>query len=230
VGGDEGRLGGAGSGGTALGRVGGIPADAGGAVLAGGGVGVALGREAGPSGVEGGGIEGGGASPGRDGSAMPGGREVCPGLWETLIDLRATAVATCDADGLAAEGGELGRIGGTDGVVGAGMEAGAREAGGAEAARRRPGVAGPGPGSAGNCGGGCTPVAGASASRKERPPASKLRSVLRPQMGQSQATSNRFPATSMLWAGARSRMPSEMPMAKPARTCRWSSTTASSPD
>ena len=80
--------------------------DAGGAALAGGGAalagggggaGVALGREGATSGVE-----GGVASAGRDGAGMLGGRVLCPGLWATLIDLRATAVATCDADGLPA--------------------------------------------------------------------------------------------------------------------------------
>lgn len=112
VGGGEGRLvaGAAGSGGTALGRVGGTPVDAGGAEMAGAGAGAALGREAGTSGDE-----GGGASAGRDGSGMPGGRELCAGLWATLIDFRATAVASCDADGLPPAGGELTRAGGTDG-------------------------------------------------------------------------------------------------------------------
>jgi hypothetical protein len=66
-------------------------------------------------------------------------------------------------------------------------------------------VAGPGPGGVGGSTGGNTPVVGISPSFQTRPPASKLRSVFRPQKGQAQATSNRERAASMLWAGARSR-------------------------
>ena len=47
--------------------------------------------------------------------------------------------------------------------------------------------------------------------------ASKLRKVLRPQMGQSQPTSNRFWCASMVCAGARSRTRSRL-TAKPAST------------
>jgi hypothetical protein len=53
-------------------------------------------------------------------------------------------------------------------------------------------VAGPGPGGEGGCTGIVVEGMGGASSRQARPSASKLRSVLRPQMGQSQATSNRF--------------------------------------
>ncbi|HMI82941.1 MAG TPA: hypothetical protein VK550_02550 [Polyangiaceae bacterium] len=78
-------------------------------------------------------------------------------------------------------------------------------------------VAGPGPGGAAGCTGMVAAGAGGASSRQTRASASKLRIVLRPQMGQSHPTSNRFSCASMLCAGARSRTRSE-PIAKPART------------
>jgi hypothetical protein len=78
-------------------------------------------------------------------------------------------------------------------------------------------VAGPGPSGAAGCTGIVVEGMGAASSRQARPSASKLRSVLRPQMGQSHPTSNRFSWASMLCAGARSRTRSR-PTAKPART------------
>jgi hypothetical protein len=78
-------------------------------------------------------------------------------------------------------------------------------------------VAGPGPGGGGGCTGIVVDGVGGASSRHTRASASKLRSVLRPQMGQSHPTSNRFWWASMVCAGARSRMRSG-PTAKPART------------
>jgi hypothetical protein len=88
-------------------------------------------------------------------------------------------------------------------------------------------VAGPGPGGGGGCTGGCSAGVGGASSRHTRASASKLRSVLRPQIGQSHPTSNRFSCASMLCAGARSRTRSR-PIAKPDRTYRCSSSRASS--
>jgi hypothetical protein len=88
-------------------------------------------------------------------------------------------------------------------------------------------VAGPGPSGATGCTGIVVEGTGRASSRHASPSASKLRSVLRPQIGQSQPTSNRFLCASMLWAGARSRTRSG-PIAKPERTWRCSSSRASS--
>lgn len=78
-------------------------------------------------------------------------------------------------------------------------------------------VAGPGPSGAGAWTGIVVEGPGGASSRHARPSASKLRSVLRPQMGQSHPTSNRFSCASMVCAGARSRTRSR-PIAKPAST------------
>ena len=78
-------------------------------------------------------------------------------------------------------------------------------------------VAGPGPSGSGGCTGIVVEGVGGASSRQARPSASKLRSVLRPQMGQSQPTSNRFWCASMLCAGARSRTRSR-PIANPDKT------------
>jgi hypothetical protein len=78
-------------------------------------------------------------------------------------------------------------------------------------------VAGPGPSGAMGCTGIVVEGEGGTSSRHASASASKLRSVFRPQMGQSQPTSNRFWCAPMLCAGARSRRRSG-PTAKPERT------------
>ena len=78
-------------------------------------------------------------------------------------------------------------------------------------------VAGPGPSGAGGCTGIVVAGAGGASSRQLKPSASKLRKVLRPQIGHSQPTSKRFCCASIVCAGARSRTRSR-PIAKPART------------
>src|SRR6185503_1045592 len=78
-------------------------------------------------------------------------------------------------------------------------------------------VAGPGPSGATGCTGMVVDGAGGASSRQARASVSKLRSVFRPQIGQSHPTSNRFWCASMLCAGARSRTRSG-PTAKPERT------------
>ena len=78
-------------------------------------------------------------------------------------------------------------------------------------------VAGPGPSGATGCTGIVVEGRGGASSRQASASTSKLRSVLRPQIGQSQPTSNRFWCAPMLCAGARSRTRSG-PTAKPERT------------
>ena len=102
-------------------------------------------------------------------------------------------------------------LGARDGVGAAGLAKGAGA--GIEVSP----VAGPGPGGGGGCTGIVVEGAGGASSRQARASASKLRSVLRPQMGQSHPTSNRFSWASMVCAGARSRMRSR-PIAKPEST------------
>jgi hypothetical protein len=147
---------------------------------------------------------------GRDGGTIGGGALLgrAPGIcafWVTFIDFRATAVAVLV--------GVLGRA-----LIGAGDAAAIRDDAGEAGAQRKPGVDGPGPGTASNCGAGPAAGGGSSPSRNESPAPSKLRSVFRPQKLQSQATSKREPLTSMLCAGARSRTPSLAPTMKPAST------------
>src|SRR5262249_43979450 len=62
-------------------------------------------------------------------------------------------------------------------------------------------VSGPGPGGFGGAGGGVTARAGTGATPPPEASESKLRRVLRPQKGQSQATSNRRRSAPMAWAG-----------------------------
>jgi hypothetical protein len=111
-------------------------------------------------------VSGGGATLGE---RMPG---VCA-FCETLIDFKAKAVAVVEPDIpllIPAPGGAvLGRAGGALGTAALpalGGAAAVRDDGGEAAAapERRPGVAGPGPGTPSNCGGGPTAGAGASAS------------------------------------------------------------------
>jgi hypothetical protein len=78
-------------------------------------------------------------------------------------------------------------------------------------------VAGPGPSGAMACTGIVVEGTGGASSRQASASASKLRKVLRPQIGQSQPTSKCFWCASMLCAGARSRTRSR-PTAKPAST------------
>lgn len=116
--------------------------------------------------------------------------------------------ASAPATGAAAAGAR-------DGEVDAGTAAGFATRGGAGIDVSP--VAGPGPSGAGACTGIVVDGAGGASSRHASASASKLRSVLRPQMGQSQPTSNRFSCASMLCAGARSRTRSR-PIANPERT------------
>jgi len=78
-------------------------------------------------------------------------------------------------------------------------------------------VAGPGPRGATGCTGIVVEGEGGASSRHASASASKLRRVFRPQIGQSQPTSNRFWCASMVCAGARSRTRSG-PAAKPEST------------
>ena len=171
-------------------------------------------------------------------AALPGGEERLLGFGGAA---EALGIAAVGAAGRHEPPAGAAGFGATDGVAGAdvagaagfgGVEAlvagaaatGARD-GVAEAGFATSGgagidvspVAGPGPSGGGGCTGIVVEGAGGASSRHAKPSASKLRSVLRPQMGQSQPTSKRFWCASMLCAGARSRTRSR-PIAKPDKT------------
>jgi hypothetical protein len=112
-------------------------------------------------------------------------------------------------------------LGGTDGAPGARDGVAGLEASGGAGIDVSP-VAGPGPRGATGKTGIAVDGAGGGSSLQVRLSAAKLRSVFRPQMGQSHPTSNRSSRGSMLCEGARSRTRSS-PTAKPASTCRFSS-------
>ena len=180
----------------------------------GGGVEVVLGF-GGPQEVVGAGPGAGAADGGRDTPALgPGGfgatEEVAGATGLGATEAVAAAGAT-DATGFGAGTDVLAAPGARDGVaaVGLGKSGGA----GIDVSP----VAGPGPSGATGCTGIVVDGPGGASSRQARPSASKLRSVFRPQIGQSHPTSNRFSCASMLCAGARSRIRSG-PTAKPERT------------
>jgi hypothetical protein len=147
----------------------------------------------------------GGAAEGLGAGAAP-----QPGLGATDPPGAGAAEASgLGADDIPAPGDAA--LGAREGVAAAGLVT--RGGAGIEV---RP-VAGPGPSGVTACTGMVVEGTGAASSRHASASASKLRKVLRPQIGQSQPTSNRFWCASMVCAGARSRTRSRL-TAKPAST------------
>jgi len=119
---------------------------------------------------------------------LPAGTPVAAGFGATEAVAAGAGVGATEPAGLGAAMPPIGvaEAGARDGVADGGLAT--RGGAGIDVSP----VAGPGPSGIAGCAGIVVEGVGGAASRQERPSASKLRIVLRPQMGQSQPTSNRF--------------------------------------